>query len=128
MSILRADFKHGITLIELIIVVVIVGILATISIANYSKQIEKSRGSEAQSNLQSIWTAERVYRIRTGSYTTNWTDLNIDNPNNPSGRFYDYTINTATDTSLLVTATRRTKSSLYFTINQDGLITQFGTY
>lgn len=40
--------KKGFTLIELMIVLIIIGILATIGIVQYNKALEKARGSEAK--------------------------------------------------------------------------------
>ncbi|MDD5130223.1 MAG: prepilin-type N-terminal cleavage/methylation domain-containing protein, partial [Candidatus Omnitrophica bacterium] len=40
--------KKGFTLVELIIVVIIVGILASIGLTQYNKVVEKSRAAEAR--------------------------------------------------------------------------------
>ncbi|MFA5100707.1 MAG: prepilin-type N-terminal cleavage/methylation domain-containing protein [Candidatus Omnitrophota bacterium] len=41
--------KKGFTLIELMIVIIIIGVLATIGIVQYQSAVEKSRGAEAKS-------------------------------------------------------------------------------
>jgi prepilin-type N-terminal cleavage/methylation domain-containing protein len=43
--------KKGFTLLELIVVIIIVGILATLGFAQYTRMIEKGRTTEARSNL-----------------------------------------------------------------------------
>ena len=56
------------TLLEIIVVVIIVGILASLGIANYSGTKEKAIGKEAIANLKMVAAAEKVYRLETGSY------------------------------------------------------------
>jgi len=56
------------TLIELILVVVIVVILASVGIAGYTKSREKAITREAMYNLKLIAAAQRVYRMEQGVY------------------------------------------------------------
>ncbi|MFH0926501.1 MAG: prepilin-type N-terminal cleavage/methylation domain-containing protein [bacterium] len=69
--------KKGFTLIELMIVVAIIGILATIAIPSFTRFSCKAKQSEAKANLGSIFTAEKAFHIEVGSYGTlteiNWT-------------------------------------------------------
>lgn len=46
----------GFTLLELVIVIIIIGILATLGFAQFSRMIERSRGAEARSVAGSIRT------------------------------------------------------------------------
>ena len=52
------------TLIELLIVVVIVGVIATFVMPSFSNSKEKSRNTEAATALQSVKAAERMYRLK----------------------------------------------------------------
>lgn len=56
--------KKGFTLLELIIVILILGILATLAITQYSKMLEKSRGAEARMVLGSIRLQQAAYRAQ----------------------------------------------------------------
>jgi len=46
--------KKGFTLLELIVVIIIIGILATLGITQYTKVIERARGAEAKQILGAI--------------------------------------------------------------------------
>jgi prepilin-type N-terminal cleavage/methylation domain-containing protein len=58
----------GFTLIEIMTVVIIISILATLSIPPFIKTIEVSRGRLAKTNLRLIYSAEKVYRNEHNSY------------------------------------------------------------
>lgn len=49
--------KKGFTLVELIIVIIIVGVLATLGLSQYQTVIEKSRGAEARQVLSTLRSA-----------------------------------------------------------------------
>ena len=61
----------GITLLELMIVVAIIGILAAIAIPVFTGYIKRSRLAEARANIQGIFEAEQAYFTRFQRYTTN---------------------------------------------------------
>ena len=60
--------KRAFTLIELLIVVIIVGILATVALPQYTKVVEKARWTEAASMLGSIRKAALIYYAEHGDY------------------------------------------------------------
>jgi len=60
--------KKGFTLIELIIVIIIVGILASIGLTQYNKVVEKGRGSESRMILGTLRSAEIAEYNENGAY------------------------------------------------------------
>ncbi|MCX5707172.1 MAG: prepilin-type N-terminal cleavage/methylation domain-containing protein [Candidatus Omnitrophica bacterium] len=62
--------KKGFTLLELIIVIIIIGVLATLGFTQYAKMIEKGRMGEAKSVLGNIRTMEKAYQLETGNWGT----------------------------------------------------------
>lgn len=56
--------SRGFTLVELLVVVAMVGILASLAIVGYKRFIESAKSSEATAILSSIRIAEESYRDR----------------------------------------------------------------
>ena len=62
--------KRGFTLLEIIIVIIIIGILATLGFTQYSKMVERSRGAEARAICGDIRKFAAAYRLEFGSMTS----------------------------------------------------------
>ena len=60
--------KNGMTLIELIVVLVIVGIAAAMTLPNYLNPSEQARAASVQNNLLAIYSAQQNYNNNNGSY------------------------------------------------------------
>jgi type IV pilus assembly protein PilE len=60
--------KEGVTLLEVMIVVVIVGILAAVAIPAYNNYITRSRRSAAFVALETVRAAQEMYRAEKGEY------------------------------------------------------------
>jgi len=94
--------KGGFTLIELMVVVIIVGILASVAVPLYTGHVKKAMASEGAALLGSVKTAELIYFAEKKAYTTDKDVLGIDATNNKY--FTDYTVE-CTDATLDFTAT-----------------------
>ncbi|MFA5287713.1 MAG: prepilin-type N-terminal cleavage/methylation domain-containing protein [Candidatus Omnitrophota bacterium] len=79
--------NNGFTLVELLIVMVVVGILATIATARYTGVLEKGYSAEAYSVLGQIASAENVYRLENDIYAKDIADLDIDTPKSVNFNF-----------------------------------------
>jgi type IV pilus assembly protein PilE len=78
---LNRSNSKGFTLIELMIVVVIIGILAALAIPRFMAASAKSKTSEAQLILKQIYTMERTYKQQFDTYSANWADIGVEDPN-----------------------------------------------
>ena len=105
--------KSGFTLLEIIIVIIIVGVLASLALPRLFSNIEFSRSTEALATLGVIRKSmERCYLFNSAVYTgcdvAGFTALDIDNPDNAPGAHFAYTFTgaAADASSWEVTATR----------------------
>lgn len=64
----KSSVKRAITLIELIIVVIIVGVLAGFALPKYTRAREKAKDKQAQVILGLIRSAQRAYRMELHHY------------------------------------------------------------
>lgn len=94
--------KKGFTLVEVLIVVIIIGILASIGVPQFADSIEKAKGGEARAGLGHIQTGEKIYFAEREYYTTQLDDLDI----TLSQRYWVFTISTPSSTAFTATATR----------------------
>ena len=61
---------EGFTLVEILIVVVIIGILATVAIPTYFKYVERGYASDAKVQIKNILQNAELYRQETGEWPT----------------------------------------------------------
>jgi len=71
--------KKGFTLIELLVVVLIIGILSTVALPQYTKAVTKARFAEAFANLKTISQADIACQLEKGGSCT-MADLAIEIP------------------------------------------------
>ncbi len=95
--------KEGVTLLEVMIVVVIVGILAAVAIPAYNDYVTRSRRSDAFTALETVRAAQEMYRAEKGGYAINFAalagcdagmagenyDISLQNVEDTDGNFLD---------------------------------------
>ena len=67
---MKTKSNAGFSLVELMVVVAIIGILATIAIPNFVRFQNKAKQSNAKSELAGIFTAERAYFAEYNTYVS----------------------------------------------------------
>jgi len=99
-------FGSGFTLTELLIVVIIIAVLATLSLPMLLKSIEKAKVGEAISNLNLIRTGQKIYFLETAEFSATIDRLNIENPNDQGSRYFYYTIPSSNSSDFTANAER----------------------
>lgn len=64
------QFQRGFTLVEVLVVLVIIGLLASIIAPNILDSADKARVQKAQADFKSIETALKIYRLDNFNYPT----------------------------------------------------------
>jgi len=82
--------RKGFTLVELMVVVIIVGILASVAIPLYRTNVKKAMATEGSSLLGSVLTSERVYKAENATFSDTNADLSVDATGNKY--FTSYTL------------------------------------
>lgn len=126
------------TLIEIMTVVIIISILATLAVPPFVKTIEVSKGRLAKTNLKLIYSAEKIYRNEHDTYYPNPAgpaDLTGINQNlglslsTAAESPFNYTVTTTSERDFIATATRTSgkyKDIWIITIDQNEEIRDTG--
>jgi prepilin-type N-terminal cleavage/methylation domain-containing protein len=65
----RYAARRSFTLTELMVVMVIIGIMAVMSVPSFQRAIEQSQADIAVANLRAIWAAQRLYWLENHVYS-----------------------------------------------------------
>ena len=101
----RSDNMRGMTLIELLIVVAIVGILAVIAGPAWNDQVIKSRRADARNTLLAAQIEQEQYRANNLTYATSMSAMGMGSFDSTSRDYYRVEVVSADATSFLITAT-----------------------
>lgn len=119
--------NKGITLLEVMVVVVIVGILAAVAIPAYNNYITRSRRSDAFTALETVRAAQEMYRAEKGFYARDFVDgggttVLAGCSTTMAGDNYSTSINRTTTTTYSVRAEAQEKQAgdLYLGIDHNG--------
>ena len=119
----KASLK-AFTLTELMIVIVIIGILATLSIVQFTGPKEQSLEKEARANLKLIAAAQKIYRMETGLYAEalNEKDINallrLMLPSNDTTKNWEYKVTSSSPSQFIANATRTKGPGTMLWINE----------
>ena len=95
------SLRPGFTLIELIIVMVLIVILASVALPSYLKSQGDTKNKEAIATLKLLRSAQRAYRLDTGGYYGSSdhasinTALKVQLPLDAANRNWNYTMRVA---------------------------------
>lgn len=76
----------GFTLVEMLVVVLILGILVSVSVPQYQKAVQRVKYEKIRSVAEAVLRAEKVYYLSNGQYTAFLEDLDISLPDYISER------------------------------------------
>ena len=105
--------NKGFTLLEIIIVVIIVGVLASLALPRLFSTVEFSRSTEALASIGTVRSSMERCLLRSGSgnYATCMsftTQLDVPDPSAEAGAHFTYAVTGGTTAGYTITATRNT--------------------
>ncbi|SIO12586.1 type IV pilus assembly protein PilE [Singulisphaera sp. GP187] len=120
--------SRGFSLLEVMVVVTIMGVFAAIAAPSFRRAVERSHADMAAANLQTVWVAQRFYRLDHGNYAPDLATLEAAQLVEPTVRMastpYTYAILSTEASTFTATATRVGSNvwSGTLTLDQDGQI------
>ena len=122
MFLFRKKQNNGFTLAEVIIVVIIMGILATLAIPKFTSTVERVRAAEGIQLLTALLGAQKAFQLENGgNYSTNPALLDIDIPIASNFVVPPTVANPGDPVANPIARIRRT-AAYWLEINENGLI------
>ena len=119
--------KTGFTLVEVLVVTIIVGILASVALPMYRQNIKSAIATEGYALVGSVRTAERVYLAEHNTYTSVWSDISGNVDLNKNKYFTTPPSLTASATTFTAVVTGSGDATgISVSIDQQGTITTSG--
>lgn len=103
--------KKGFTMLELLMVIIVIGILASLAIPQYQSFMEKARVAEARNTVSSVKSAQELFFLENGTYGSEAL-INgnyVTYPTAGVNTLWTYGITANANTGWTLTATRTTK-------------------
>ena len=114
------------TLVELLIVVAIVAILASVALPSRNSQVQKARRADARNALMSVQIEQEKYRADNGSYASSMSALGLSTYNSTSRDYYNVSIVSSSAIAFVASAVPNTNGGQSgdacgtFAINESG--------
>jgi len=114
--------KKGFTLLELIIVIIVIGILASIALPRYMRVAERARLAEAKNMLSSLRSSQIRYYAQHQEYSASIDKLDIETG---TEKYFNYT---AADGNTTIPTTPAAINAIGYGVRTDTEQGNFATY